>query len=208
VRLACAGRLSPSIARLKLEGFREQWNAELVLQDAAAFVLRVPMAGSFWQRWLTREPALEVRLHLRTPPYGSQALTRVSVELRPLHCDPAHGEQLLAVQAPTVLDSLRAFLQINPEQRGSVRLRFAHALGVFPLLEGEDLGEPVVCRGKDLSAGGIGLYSPQEPPAGRIYVQSLVAPDLAPVAVLAKVVRVEQRDDGTYEVGAAFPDGV
>jgi hypothetical protein len=206
LRHGCAVQLSPRLATLKLEGFREHWNASVLHAEEGAFVLQVPVAGSFWQRCCGREPALEVYLCLAPPQGEPGGRTEVSVEIRPVRCTPERAAALLANDAPQLVQSLRTFLHVDPERRLLARVPFAHPVGVFPVRDGLDLGDPVVCLGKDISLKGISLYAPEEPASPRLYVQSLLTPELARVALLGKVVRVRPCPDGRCEVAAAFVD--
>ena len=56
----CAARLPQGVARLKLDGFVQQWGAEIVGDSEDQFVLRLGLPGSFWQRCLGAQPGLEV----------------------------------------------------------------------------------------------------------------------------------------------------
>jgi serine/threonine protein kinase len=204
LRHSCGARLSPALARLKLEGFCLHWNAETVHEDGGAFILQVPLAGSFWQRCFGKEPALEVHLLLVPPPAADAGLTEVCVEIHPVRCRPDRAAALLTQQAPQLLNSLRTFLNVEPERRLGSRVPFSHPLGTFPVFGDGELGDPVVCHGKDVSVSGIGLYCAEPPASQRLYVQSLLAPELTRVALLGKVVRTRRCDDGRHEVGVLF----
>jgi hypothetical protein len=206
LRHACAVRLLPSLARLKIEGFREHWNAALLEDRNGAFVFQVPLARSFWQRCLGREPALEVHLRLAPPREGPAGVTEVGVEIRPVRCPPAQTSALLAQEAPQLLQSLRSFLQVDPERRLLGRVPFPQAVAVFPVLDGHDLGDPLVCQGKDVSVKGIAFFTADRPASERLYVQSLLSPELAQVAVLGKVIRVQRGADGSCEVAVVFAE--
>jgi len=203
----CAAYLSARLARFKLEGFRQQWNADLIHSEESAFVLQVPLAGSFWQRCLGREPALEVHLHLISPRGATEALTAVRVELRPVRCKYEQAVAALEQHGPPLLHSLRNFLQVEPERRARDRVPFEHALGLFPVLDDHQLGDAVVCQGKDLSLCGLGLFAPQAPPGKHVYVQFLLTPELAALALLGRVVRVQPSGRGRCELGLAFAEG-
>jgi serine/threonine protein kinase len=206
LRHTCGAHLSPTLARLKLEGFRQHWGGELLHDSRSSFVLHVPLAGSFWQRCLGRQPAAEIHLHLEPPVAENEELTAVHVEFRPIRCDPDQAGAFLTRAAPQLLDSLRAFLHVEPERRRSERLAIAHRVGLFPVLE-ETIGEVVICEGHDISLGGIGVFARSVPPGPFVYVQSPLTPHPSAVAVLARIVRTVQQSDGLCDLGVLFAQG-
>ncbi len=204
LRHGCGARLSPSLARLKMEGFVQHWHAEVVQAQEEAFVFRVPLAASFWQRCLGQEPGFQLTVRLAAPQDGRRDMTEVDVEIRPTECGPTRAAELLAREAPQLLESLRTFLQVEGERRRLARVPFDHPLGVFPVLADRRLGDALVCQGKDISLQGMGLYLPEEPRWQRLYLQSTLTPELAQAALLARVVRSQRRDAGRWEVGLIF----
>jgi serine/threonine protein kinase len=206
LRHTCGAHLSPTMARLKLDGFRKHWGGELLHESRSAFVLHVPLAGSFWQRCLGRQPVAEIQLRLEPPVGENEVLTAVHVEFRPIRCDPDQACAFLTRAAPQLLDSLRTFLHVEPERRRSGRLAIAHRVGLFPVLE-ETIGEAVVCEGRDISLGGIGVFAPRVPPGPFVYVQSPLTPHPSAVAVLARIVRSVQQSDGLCDIGVLFAQG-
>jgi hypothetical protein len=198
--------VSARLARLKVEAFRQQWNADLLHDREGTFVLRVPLGGSFWQRCFGPLPALE--LHLRLPPNGTtEELTALHLTIRPVRCQPEQAAAALVVHGPPLLHSLRTIFQVEADRRAPGRLPYEHAVGVFPVGDDRQLGEALVCHGKDVSAGGIGFFAPQRLPAEQLYVQSLLTPQFAGLALLGRVVRERPCGDGRYEVGVAFAQG-
>ena len=127
--------------------------------------------------------------------------------MRPIGCEPEQAVAALERHGPLVLRSLRAALQVEPERRAQYRIPFTHAVGVFPVLDGQQLGDGLVCQGKDISASGLGLFAAEPPPPGHVYVQSLLTPQLAAVALLGRVLRVQPGAQGRHEVGIAFAEG-
>jgi serine/threonine protein kinase len=203
LRHNCGAHLSPTLARHKLNGFRQHWRAELLHESRRSFVLHVPLAGSFWQRCLGRQPAAEIHLRLEPPVGENVELTAVHVEFRPIRCGADQAGAFLTNVAPQLLHSLRTFLHVEPERRRSGRMALAHLVGLFPVLE-ETVGEAVVCQGRDLSLGGIGVVAPSVPPGPFVYVQCPLTPHPSAVAVLARVVRSVPQSDGLCDLGILF----
>jgi hypothetical protein len=199
VRHTCAARLTSSLVRLKLDGFRQHLGAALVGADQTGFVLQLPLPGSIWQRCLGRQPALEI--HLRLNPPQAAGLTEIEVEVRTVRCQADLGALVLERESPPLLHSLRSYLQVDPERRRYLRIPFPYGLGVLAVLPDQQLSDPVVAQGKNISRTGLALYLSEEPISTRVYIQPLLAPELTRLALLAKVVRVERCADGRYEVG-------
>ena len=202
----CGARLPTSLTHLKVDAFRQHWQAEMASCEAGTFVLDLPLEATFWHRCLGRRPALRVRVSQVAPRTKSELLTGVHVDIWPLDCRPEQAVTALARLGPEVLQSLRTFLHAEPERHAQERVPFEHALGVFPVLDETTFGEAMVCRGKDLSLGGISFFAPQEPPTDRLYVQAQLSPELSAVGLLGQVVRVQGRDE-LYEVGHRFEQG-
>src|SRR5262249_24075419 len=162
------------------------WNAQMSRDQVGVYELEVPLSGTFWQRCLGRAPALAIRLAV-VPRPDAKGMTEVRVEVRPLRCPRDRAAAVLASQAPELLQSLRSFLNALPERRTLPRVPFDQSLALYPVLEGRELGDPLVCQGKDLSLQGLGLISPQSPPSERVYIQSMMTAELADLALLGQV---------------------
>jgi hypothetical protein len=148
-----------------------------------------------------------VRINLTPPVDKRELLTGVYVDVRPSDCPPQQAVTALAQLGPEILRSLRTFLAAEPERQAQERVPFAHALSGFPVLDEGPGRDALVCRGKDLSLGGIGFFAPEGPQTEHLYVQPLLSPELPGLALLGQVVRVQRRDDDVYEVGLAFAKG-
>jgi serine/threonine protein kinase len=204
---SCGARLPAGLAHLKAEAFRQEWNADLVSQEAGAFVLDVPLPAGLWHRCLGRRPALRVHVNVTPPRVMSEALAGVHVDIWPLDCRPTEAATALAQMGPEILQSLRTHLHAEHERQAQERIPFEHALGVFSALDGGPSGDALVCRGKDLSLGGIGFFAPEDPRTDHLYVQSLLTPELSGLALLGQVVRVQRRAPDLVKVGLAFVKG-
>jgi serine/threonine protein kinase len=204
LRHSCAARLPAGLAHLKVEAFRQQWNARLVRREGGVFVLDLPAPRTFWHRCLGRQPALRVSIKLTPPRAKNEMLTGVTVEVCPMGCWSQEAVAALAQVGPEVVCSLRATFHAEPERQSQERLPFEHTVGVFPVSAEGPLDEALACQGKDLSLGGMGLFVPKEPQTDRLYVQSLMVPELSTVALLGQIVRVQRRADNLWELGLTF----
>lgn len=196
----CTAVLLPGVARLKLDGFRQQWGAERAGDGKNTFVFLVGVRRSLWQCCLGQQPGLQVAVRLIPPPSASEA-TVVTIRIQPHACDPDQGALLLEQLGPVLVKSVCTYLQANPQRRGHDRFPFAVPLRVCPVSGGGKLAEPVECRGKDISQGGIRLEMPFAPVTPHLYVN---LPTGGSLALLTKVVRARSGDDGWYEVRGTF----
>lgn len=201
----CAAWLPPGVAHLKLESFLQQWRAEPVHCDDSRLVCHIDLPSPLWDRYLGRQVVLEAAITLRHPEPPLTRLTEVRVEVRALGRSRAAAGRVLGEAGPRVLQSLRAHLQACPEQRGQPRLNCPYPLQVATVQSGLHLAEPVECRSKDISTGGIGFFLQGHLLAPQVYLNLAGDDRAAALGVLARIVRVRPREDGWSEVGAAFP---
>src|SRR5262249_51711940 len=134
--------LLPAMARVKLELFREQWNAmpdRAEDPDSLMFHL-VPRRG-FWQRCLAGAPGLKV--HIRLARIPTVPLTEVTVRISPLRGRGKGGEELLRHTGPKLLVSIRSYLQPALERRTQERLACDYPLQAHPVLPELVLGEDI-----------------------------------------------------------------
>jgi hypothetical protein len=195
----------PGAAVLKLDGFRQQWHADLLHQEDGLLIFSVHTAPSFWQGLIGQPVGLEIQVRLAAPPGGKRS--EVNVVIRPFGCGRKNAVRLLEEMGPRVLESLRGYLLAHPEQRSNERLLCSHPLRVCPVFGGIELADPIDCFAKDVSIDGIGFYLPKSIPTGQVYVNMPGVPELATVAGLAQVVRRKPCGDGWYEIGASFARG-
>src|SRR5262249_8396664 len=204
----CGARIYGPTVRIKLDGLREQWGAEVVGKETDTIVYRIPLSQSFWRRCLGREkPSLEIAIRFQQPQALNSELTEVIVSARPVHCDAAQGSRLLNEVAPHVLESARSYLQATPERRGQERLVFKDALSVLPVFPGQAFGATVPCTGKDISPRGIGLVAGAELPSRQVLIGIRGRDCGEEFFMPAEVVRAHRRTDGRWEIGGRFAFG-
>jgi serine/threonine protein kinase len=191
-------------ARIKLETFCQQWYGQFVHDDDDGMLFHVSLPANFWRQWIGRQPGLEVLVQLSRHHPLSATPIDVNVEIRPFRCNRKRGAQLLRDMGTTLLEGLRAGLLVNSERRTQDRLLWPHPLRVCPVSAIGSVGEPIECRGKDISLTGIGFYLPHELSSSQvcIYLPTTVHPP--GLSLPATLVRAQGCADGWYEVGALF----
>src|SRR5262249_9682994 len=137
--------------RQRFEGFRYQWNAQMVRSEGELFVFRVTMLGSLWQSSPGEQPGLEVEVQLQRSPSVPGAPREVGVLIRPVSCEGEQGAKFLEEMGNLLFESLQAHLHAVPQRRAEERLPWHYALQVRPVLQSDELGEPIDCQGKDIS---------------------------------------------------------
>jgi serine/threonine protein kinase len=199
-------RIFASLLRLKLEGFRQQWDARQIDAGADSFAFEIPTRSGKGLLWPSRRrPAgLHVRLFLQ-PADGTETNQREVVVQVGLFGD--HGrrrETLLLATAPRIFHSLHAYLQGGIEHRRRERWPFAQRVGVYPVLAHLEIGQVVEARGRDVSLGGVRLLAAEEPPSEFAYLHFYETPKAAPLALLCRIVRKQHLDKGGCELGLTF----
>jgi serine/threonine protein kinase len=200
----CGARLLPGIAELKLDGFRQRWDAQLKRTAADSYRLFVASQRSIWQACLGKRVGLEIEIDLRAPQRGVGGHTQVSVRMRPVGYSGEQGERLLHELGPELLESLRGFLLATPEQRSQQRWLCQQAMQIRHRLNSQEQA-PIACTARDISRQGIGLVTPFEPRADKFFL-SVPDPAGAEVVVPARIMRARACGDGWFEVGAVFLD--
>ena len=200
-------RMFASLMRLKLEGFRQQWNARPTEDGGNIFAFQIHTPGSkggFWQKPKPRPAGVEVRVRLQPAdaPDANQREAVVRVGLFGNH-GPLQ-DALLPASAPRIIQSLRAYLQGSTEHRMRERWSFGQRVGIYPVLAHLQIGRALEGRGRDVSLGGVRLLVPQEPPTEFAYLHFHETPQTASLAVLGRIVRVLPLDYGSYELGFTF----
>jgi serine/threonine protein kinase len=194
-----ASGLAPSVIRLRLDAFRQQWNGQLLKADDQNFAFQMKAPSSFWQRWLGRQPALEVHIRLTRAAGAPAEGTEVAVGIRPRGWGP--GGEHLAIIGPLLLESMRTFLQVAPLRRAQERFPWHHPLRVCPVNPDGTVGEVVEGRGSDISLNGIGFVVPRQLPTSQVLLHLPRTPQTPEMTIQARIVRVRACADGWYEVG-------
>jgi serine/threonine protein kinase len=196
----CFARLVPSTIKLKLDGFRQQWNGRAVSRDERCTVIHVPLPGSMMQRLLGRTPVLEVKVELVPCHNLSANMTSLLLTLCPQGSDrPA---EVLSQVAVPLLDSLRNYLQASPERRRHERWPCdlpATAQSV------DDETPPMSVRIRDISLGGVGVVLPVRPQIEEV-VLTVDLPDteVGQLIIPGQLIHPSTTQNGVVEAGVRF----
>jgi len=190
------------LLRLRLGTFEKFWGAATVRQTADEFRYRIQLPASFRSRYPVGAPELDVEINLNLPHLTSGPLTEVEVRVRA--DGGAIQRQMLDEVGPLLLESLRSTLDLQEDRRESDRVGWTEPLVVWPVWPQEDrIGDPLLCRGRDVSLGGLRLLAPAEPGSSLLWVQLGAGAHHAAIDSLARVVRVAAHGEG-FEVGVQF----
>ncbi len=191
-------------ARSKLDAYRRQCNGQLLSDGEGRYSFLVNAPGNFWQLWTGRQPGLELEVHLARQHSLSATPIDVAVTVRAVRCNPKKAAQLVQDAGANLLEGLRAFLLVNSEKRTHDRLLWPHPVQVCAVERDGSVGEPLTCRGKDISMSGMGFYLPRELPTSQVLIQLPATAGGVPLTVPATLVRAKRCADGWYDVGALF----
>ena len=191
-------------AKEKLELFSQEWHASNVRSEERRWLLQIALPLEHWWQRFFHQPALQVAVQLdRVNPLSATPI-KVSMGVQVMHCPKTRGKQLLQEMAPALVESLRQLLLINAEKRTQERLLWPHPVQVVPLYSDGRRDDPIQCRGKDISHGGLGFYLPYDLTTPEILIElpnTICPPSLT---IPATLVRAKRCADGWYEVGALF----
>jgi serine/threonine protein kinase len=200
----CGVSLAPEQIKLKLESFCKQWRASPLGSGPEGTDWLIPQGGGRWQQWFGKPSGLRMRIRVQHTAGATARLLEMVVTLRPHECRPDQAENLLHETGPLLLQGLCELLQPVPEQRQGERLLFPLGVQVFPVTMEHTLGTVLGGKIKDVSAGGMGILTSEQPPSSRLYLQPVQFEKTGTAAILSNVVRVEQRTDGWFESGVRF----
>ncbi len=186
---------------LKVEGFREEWNARLVQKKDEAFLFEIDLRLSSRQEPPTLVGfELEAQSAATSPKHFAEARMRI----RPISGDRERISRALQELAPRLFDSMRRYLHAGPEQRSSDRWHCPQPLSVYPVRPDLEMEEVLEGISRNISLSGVSFRVPREPNTEFVYLHWYKSPAVSPYAVLARIVRAQPMVGGGYEVGAAF----
>lgn len=199
----CFARLVPHMIRLKLDSFRDQWCADLVEAKGTTFVYHVPVKGSVLERFFGVWPNLIVRVQCKFPQSGVP-LAEISIEITAKDCGKGKTADMLNRGGPALIESIRTYLEVNTDRRVEERLPFAQAMTIYPVYEGEQVGEAIAAQAHDISLHGMGVFMPYCPPVAQVCIQMAWESPTMPLTLLANVVSSQPCPDGRHAIGLQF----
>ncbi len=195
--------LPPQGAEAKFEGFRRQWNAQLMQSSEQALTYHLGVPTRFWQRWFGQPPMLVVEIRWTRPRPPTRLFPEAIVRIRTNDTGRNDGSLLKEI-GPVLLDGIQKHLHGHSERRRQERLVWAHpVLAAFVLPDGTR-SERIECQGKDISLSGMGLYLPRVLPGTRLDLSVTTKVNTPPVSLAGNFVRVQRCGDGWYEAGILF----
>ncbi len=200
----CWASLIRGMVRVRLYNFRDQWKAQIVQHtQEERFLFHVPLPRTLWERTLGRLPRLAVEVCNSFPTDDRTALTETSIRIWTEACNQQQAVNLLDDLGPRLLESLRACLNVAPDQRGHVRLPCTLPVMVAPLIDGK-LGEPIESMTKNVAQSGMCVSTPWALAVAQVCVLVPLPSHPEPVPIEARVVRVQAQEDGRFEIGLTF----
>ena len=205
----CPMQVFPNGVRLKLDGFRQFWGARTVHQTdwLAVFQMELPPAAGAFRRD-ERPVVVEVRVQVQPLQGKTTGMTEARISVRPVWERGPKVAHDLERLGPKIFDSIRSYLQVNPEQRYEQRYPFSHAVRIFPLRDGTDIGDPLEGISRDVSRCGVCFQTSAPPSTNQVYLNWNKIGRLAPFALLARVIRTQKIRGGEFENGAIFHGGL
>ena len=191
-------------AQEQLQIFCRQMFARIAGQDESSCTMHFDLPSNFWQQWWGQQPKLELRVELARVNPMSATPIEIKAELRALNCAKNKAVALFEKMGSEIFDSLQQHLLVNSEKRTKDRLLWPHAIRIIPINRHGEQGEPIECRGKDLSQTGMGFYLPQDLDTADVLIELPNPLQSAPVRIPATLVRAKRCADGWYDVGVLF----
>jgi serine/threonine protein kinase len=202
----CGAHLPAHMAAVKLEGFKQATGAEVVTHEKTYFVYRIHRQRSFWEAMRGKQAGLEVTVRLNKPMGRGAVLTEVLAQITPCGANNINdGALLLRDSGPILIEQLRTYLQAVPERRVAERFAYNIPVNVALLRPRGEVGDPVVCQGKDICSGGVCVYAPAPFPSPQVIVYLDRLNSQEKIAVPGCILWSQAINEGEcYEVGIKF----
>lgn len=199
----CPIRMIPGGLRLKLHDFPKQWSAQLLKQDDSTFLCRIPARRTVWQRCFGGESGMEVHVLLQALAEPVPQMVEAIVRIQPYGATDRGLVKDLTQVGPALIESLRTYLQAEPDQREKERWPCAQRLHLYPVYPDLQVGEPIEADAQNISLTGIGFRTSEQIPTEHLYVNFPSAAPLTTLAIRARILRSQPGARG-HEVGAVF----
>jgi hypothetical protein len=198
--------LPAGIARLKFDGFCQDWGARFIRQEGELFTYHIDLPVSFFKRFLGQEPVLVVQFRLLRPKSPAEPLTTVDVKISASGCSPRQAARYLRAVGDEILKSILLHFQMHPDRRLQARMPLERGLKFYPALPAFKPRDIVDGQGMDISTGGMRFWSPNTLSSSHVGIDMPVSVTSGSVSVLGRVLRVLPGKEGGYEVAVAFPE--
>jgi serine/threonine protein kinase len=202
----CGAHLPAHMASVKLEGFKQATGAELAHHEPGCFVYRLFKQRSFWDAMRGKQAGLELTLRLNKPLARGALLTEVIAQIVPCGASNVHeGALMLRESGPVLVEQLRTYLQAVPERRAAERYAYNVPLTIANVKPRGEIGDALSCQGKDISLGGLCVYSSAQFPAPQVvvYLERFNTGEKVPIP--GCVIWSQPVNDGEYyEIGIKF----
>lgn len=199
----CSG-LSLGDARLKVNVIRQLWQGVLCLDAESRYVFHLRLPTKYWRLERGSQSGLRVLIQLSRQLPLEDSPVQVRVRIKPYRCKKKRGLRLLQNIGLSLLEHLQNALVINSQHRVQDRARWFYPLKVQPIFPDRSVGEPIPCRGQNLSLTGICFSLPQALPTVDVLILLPATSTTPEVPLPATLIRAERGADGWFEVGAVF----
>jgi serine/threonine protein kinase len=199
-----AASLPPSGAASRFDGFRKQWNAQLLRSEDNRIALAVSPPKRNWKLFFGSSAAVTIDIQWNTPRPPKPQLPEVLVRVVSGATADAAEEVRFKETAPLLLDSLRTHLHGQSERRGQERLLWAHPVEVCFRRPDGPAGKTLICQAKDISMTGMGLYLPSAAAGAQLIVKLTTPSHPEPLELTGMCVRVVRCGADWYEAGVLF----
>jgi len=196
-------------ALLKFEGFRIQWNAQVMKADDEHVVMKIMTPSIRSKDGTPSRPVilmLDVQWTAPPPPEPGQPTTDPEVRARVTAHSTVEGLDpgLLNQVSEQLVENLRDDLQGQGDRRVSDRMFWPHPVHMSFMMGATQVGNTVGCLGKDLSPTGLGLYLPTAVSSHQVRLQLTSPVDGSLVCVDGTIVRVQRCAHRLFEIGVRF----
>ena len=182
--------------RVKLDIFRELWNAEILEPDPATFVVRRQVeAGGVFGGWLAKKGAIEVTIRL---PTASVPVGEVEV----VAGTTGQVEPQIANCLPGMVDEVRKLLQNFDDRRRHERIRTDTPVTIYPVHR-DGVLPAVAGQCVSVSVGGVTCISAKPLDIAYAYVAFDAVSAVAGWAVLTRFLR-HKHIDGRFLAAGRF----
>jgi hypothetical protein len=194
----------PDHVSFKLKEVCAQWQCLLNSKKRDHYEIEAEAPSGWWKKLRGKQGGFRIGIEVRRPTIKDSRCIDLSIRVKTEDGTPEQSRRLVNEARPGLLDGLREALEAGEEQRRHARVIYPYPVNIIPVLPDRRMGDAIVCQGKDVSFGGAGFVTQRPLPSPQLYIQPTMPADQFHGAILAKVARVNQRADGSHEIGVLF----